>query len=129
MYHFLLVITGCSVAPAILMATGLVNGKGQTMAAYKFNTPKPIAKNLTRNSKNFSETPLEVRPLDQFLHDGSNDAESPTGVPFGIRKTKITFNPIYSHKKPNWQWRFFASCICSEPRAAHLFQTCILNSH
>jgi len=25
-------------------------------------------------------------------------------------------------------WRFFASCIFSEPRAAH-FQTCIPNSH
>jgi len=26
------------------------------------------------------------------------------------------------------KWRFFACCICSEPRAAQ-FQTCILNSH
>jgi len=53
MYHFLLVITGCSAAPAVLVATGLVSGKGQTMAAYKINTPKPIAKNLTRNSEHF----------------------------------------------------------------------------
>jgi len=26
------------------------------------------------------------------------------------------------------KWRFFASCVFSEPRAAH-FQTCIINSH
>ena len=39
-----IVITGCAVAPAVLTATGLVNGKGQFSTPHRIDTPQPITK-------------------------------------------------------------------------------------
>jgi len=43
----LLFTTGCAVAPALLTATGFVNGKGQFLTPYRIDTPQLITKIVT----------------------------------------------------------------------------------